>query len=58
MFTEDRLAYHFQMLGKEVMSIENPSGNTINIANLPTGIYAVRILSQSGRSYTSKLVKE
>ena len=46
------------MLGKEVMSLENPSGNTINIANLPTGIYAVRILSQSGRSYTSKLVKE
>ena len=48
----------FDMLGKEVMSIENPSSNTINIANLPTGIYAVRILSQSGRSYTSKLVKE
>ena len=48
----------FDMLGKEVMSIENPSSNTINIANLPTGIYAVCILSQSGRSNTSKLVKE
>jgi hypothetical protein len=48
----------FDMLGKEVISIESPSSNTINIANLPTGIYAVRILSQSGMSYTSKLVKE
>jgi hypothetical protein len=48
----------FDMLGKEVLSKENPSSNTINIATLPTGIYTVHILSQSGKGYTSKLVKE
>ena len=46
------------IMGKVVMSVENPSGNTVNIAKLPAGIYAVRVLSQSGISYTVKLVKE
>jgi len=46
------------MLGKEVMSLENPSGNTINIANLPTGMYVVRVLGQGGKEYAVKLVKE
>ena len=48
----------FDMLGKEVMSLENPSGNTINIANLPTGMYVVRVLGQGGKEYAVKLVKE
>ena len=48
----------FDVLGKEVLSIENPSSNTINIANLPAGIYVVRVLSQSGKTHLTKLVKE
>jgi len=46
------------MLGKEVMSVENPSSNTVNIANLPAGMYVVRVLSQSGKGFSAKLVKE
>ena len=46
------------MLGKKVLRYENPSDNTINIANLPAGLYLVRVLSQSGRTYSAKLVKE
>ncbi|MBP5663446.1 MAG: T9SS type A sorting domain-containing protein [Bacteroidales bacterium] len=46
------------MLGKEVMNVENCSGNTVNIANLPAGIYVVRVLSQSGKTHLTKLVKE
>ena len=46
------------IMGKVVMSVENPSSNTINIAHLPSGIYVVRVFSQSGISYTVKLVKE
>ena len=46
------------MLGKEVMSEENPSGNMVNIANLPAGMYVVRVLSQSGKTHSTKLVKE
>ena len=46
------------VLGKEVMSVENLSSNTVNIANLPAGLYNVRVLSQSGKVYSSKLVKE
>ena len=46
------------VLGKEVMSVENLSSNTVNIANLPAGLYIVRVLSQSGKTYSSKLVKE
>jgi hypothetical protein len=48
----------FDMLGKEVMSVENPSSNTVNIANLPAGMYVVRVLSQSGKGFSAKLVKE
>jgi hypothetical protein len=44
------------MLGKEVMSEENSSINMVNIANLPAGMYVV--LSQSGKTYSAKLVKE
>ncbi len=46
------------MLGKEVMSVENPSSNTVNIAHLPVGMYIVRVQSQSGKIYSAKLVKE
>ncbi len=46
------------MQGKVVLSQENPSGNMVNIANLPVGIYAVRVLGQSGKEYATKLVKE
>ena len=48
----------FDMLGKEVMNVENPSSNTVNIANLPAGMYVVRVLSQSGKGFSAKLVKE
>jgi hypothetical protein len=46
------------MLGKVVMSVENPSSNTINIAKLPASIYAVQVQRQSGETYSVKLVKE
>ena len=46
------------MQGKVVLSQENPSNNTVNIANLPVGMYVVRVLSQSGKEYAVKLVKE
>ena len=46
------------MLGKEVMNVENCSGNTVNIANLPAGMYVVRVQSQSGKVYSAKLVKK
>ena len=46
------------MLGKEVMNVENCSGNTVNIANLPAGMYIVRVQSQSSKVYSAKLVKE
>ena len=46
------------VLGKEVMNVENPSSNTLSIANLPAGMYVVRVLCQSGKGYSSKLVKE
>lgn len=48
----------FDMLGKEVMSVENSSSKTINITNLPAGMYVVRVLSQSGKGFSAKLVKE
>ena len=48
----------FDMLGKEVMSIENPSSNTINIANLTKGTYIVQVISKNGKEYVTKLVKE
>lgn len=31
---------------------------TINTANLPVGMYVVRVLGQSGKEYAVKLVKE
>jgi len=46
------------MQGKVVLSQENPSNNTVNIANLPVGMYVVRVLGQSGKEYAVKLVKE
>ena len=46
------------MQGKVVLSQENPSNNTVNIANLPTGMYVVRVLGQGGKEYAVKLVKE
>ena len=46
------------MMGKEVLKLENPSSNTVNIANLPAGMYVVRVHSQSGKIYSAKLVKE
>jgi hypothetical protein len=46
------------VLGKEVMSEENLSSNMVNIANLPAGMYVVRVLSQSGKTHLTKLVKE
>jgi len=46
------------VLGKEVMSEENLSSNMVNIANLPAGMYVVRVLCQNGKTYSSKLVKE
>ncbi|MBP5663444.1 MAG: T9SS type A sorting domain-containing protein [Bacteroidales bacterium] len=48
----------FDMLGKEVMNVENCSGNTVNIANLPAGMYIVRVQSQSSKVYSAKLVKK
>lgn len=46
------------MQGKVVLSQENPSNNVVNIANLPVGMYVVRVLGQSGKEYAVKLVKE
>ena len=46
------------MLGKEVMSVENLSSNTFNIAHLPVGTYIVQVISISGKEYASKLVKK
>lgn len=43
------------VLGKEVMSEENLSSNMVNIANLPAGMYVVRVLCQSGKIYSAKL---
>ncbi len=31
---------------------------TINTANLPAGMYVVRVLCQSGKTHSLKLVKE
>ena len=44
--------------GVMVFNTEIPNQNTIDISNLPSGVYAVRVLSQSGKVYSAKLVKE
>ena len=46
------------MQGVTILSEENPNRNTIDISVLPVGIYVVRVLSQSGKTYSVKLVKE
>ena len=46
------------MQGVTVLSEEKPNRNTIDISNLPVGMYVVRVFSQSGKTYSVKLVKE
>ena len=36
----------------------NKITNTLNIAHLPAGMYVVRVLSQSGKGYSAKVVKK
>ncbi len=46
----------FNIAGKQVLSLKNPTVEKINIAHLPKGMYIIQIADESGKTYTGKLI--
>ena len=47
----------FDLSGKQVMDINNPE-NKISLEGYPAGMYTIKIISEDGKSETSKIIKK